>query len=73
MDIAKDFCRHSKLWLYCGAKVDFVDIDRQTYNLCPKALKAKLIQAKAQDRLPKIVAAVHYQWRTITMVSKAID
>jgi UDP-4-amino-4,6-dideoxy-N-acetyl-beta-L-altrosamine transaminase len=44
---------------YCGANVDFVDIDPQTYNLCPKALRAKLMQAKAAGRLPKIVVPVH--------------
>ncbi len=32
--------------LYCGAKVDLVDIDPQTYNLCPEALKKKLISSK---------------------------
>ena len=53
------FVASANCGLYCGAQVDFVDIDRQTYNLCPKALKAKLIQAKAQDRLPRMVAAVH--------------
>jgi UDP-4-amino-4,6-dideoxy-N-acetyl-beta-L-altrosamine transaminase len=45
--------------LYCGAKVDFVDIDPQTYNLCPKELAAKLEIAEREDRLPKIIVAVH--------------
>ena len=45
--------------LYCGAEVDFVDIDRQTYNLCPLALEQKLIEAEQQGRLPKVVVAVH--------------
>lgn len=45
--------------LYCGAQVSFVDIDPATYNLCPKALEAKLIVAKAEGRLPKIVVPVH--------------
>ncbi|WNK20115.1 UDP-4-amino-4,6-dideoxy-N-acetyl-beta-L-altrosamine transaminase [Halomonas piscis] len=44
---------------YCGAQVDFVDIDPHTYNLCPKALEAKLIQAEKEGRLPKVVVAVH--------------
>ena len=39
--------------LYCGAKVDFVDIDPVSYNLCPKALKKKLIQAEKLGQLPK--------------------
>ena len=45
--------------LYCGAQVDFVDIDPNTYNLCPQKLEAKLIQAKKAGRLPKIVVPVH--------------
>lgn len=45
--------------LYCGADVDFVDIDPQTYNLSVPALQAKLEQAEREGRLPKIVVAVH--------------
>lgn len=45
--------------LYCGAEVDFVDIDPRTYNLCPQALERKLIEAESQGRLPKIVVPVH--------------
>lgn len=45
--------------LYCGAKVDFVDVDATTGNMCPKALQAKLEVAKAQGCLPKVVIPVH--------------
>ena len=45
--------------LYCGAQVDFVDIDPRTYNLCPRALEHKLIEAKPAGRLPKVVVPVH--------------
>ena len=45
--------------LYCGAYVDFVDIDPKTYNLCPLALERKLIDAKRLGRLPKVVVPVH--------------
>ena len=45
--------------LYCGAKVDFVDIDPKTYNLSPEALEAKLIEAQKAGRLPKVVVPVH--------------
>lgn len=45
--------------LYCGAQVDFVDIDSRTYNLSPVALEEKLIEAERLGRLPKIVVAVH--------------
>ena len=46
--------------LYCGAQVDFVDIDPRTYNLCASALEAKLRQAEREGRLPKIVISVHF-------------
>ena len=45
---------------YCGAAVDFVDIDPDTYNLSPRALAAKLEVAAASGRLPKIVVPVHF-------------
>jgi UDP-4-amino-4,6-dideoxy-N-acetyl-beta-L-altrosamine transaminase len=45
--------------LYCGAQVDFVDIDPRTYNLCPIALRRKLEFAKRQGKLPKVVVPVH--------------
>jgi len=45
--------------LYCGADVDFVDIDPRTYNLCPKALEDKLKIAKEKNVLPKVVVPVH--------------
>ena len=44
---------------YCGSDVDFVDIDPRTYNLSPDRLAEKLKQAKATDRLPKVVIPVH--------------
>lgn len=44
---------------YCGAEVDFVDIDPETYNLSIQALKAKLIQAELAGKLPKVVIPVH--------------
>lgn len=45
--------------LYCGAQVDFVDIDPRTYNLCANALEAKLINAEKTGKLPKVLVAVH--------------
>ncbi len=45
--------------LYCGAQVDFVDIDPNTYNLCPQALRRKLEVAEGEGRLPKVLVAVH--------------
>ena len=45
--------------LYCGARIDFVDIDPYTYNLDPKKLKEKLKKAKEENCLPKILIVVH--------------
>lgn len=45
--------------LYCGATVDFVDIDPRTYNLSIQSLEHKLEAAKEQDKLPKVVIPVH--------------
>ena len=45
--------------LYCGAKVDFVDIDPRAYNLCPESLEEKLILAEREGRLPKVLIPVH--------------
>ncbi|MBT2772436.1 UDP-4-amino-4,6-dideoxy-N-acetyl-beta-L-altrosamine transaminase [Halomonas sp. ISL-60] len=53
------FVASANCGLYCGARIDFVDIDPKTYNLCPKALEAKLQEAKRNNRLPKVLMAVH--------------
>jgi UDP-4-amino-4,6-dideoxy-N-acetyl-beta-L-altrosamine transaminase len=46
--------------LYCGARVDFVDIDPATRNMSVQELTAKLVRAEAEGRLPKIVIPVHF-------------
>lgn len=53
------FVASANCGLYCGAKVDFVDIDPKTYNMCPEKLEQKLIHAKAEGKLPKVVVPVH--------------
>lgn len=53
--------------LYCGASVDFVDIDPLTYNLCPIALEAKLVKAESKGLLPKIVVPVHLAGQSCDM------
>ena len=53
------FVASANCGLYCDANIDFVDIDPQTYNLCPLALKAKLEQAELTNTLPKVLVAVH--------------
>lgn len=54
--------------LYCGAQVDFVDVDAATYNLDPVALERKLIQAEKVGRLPKILVPVHLCGQPCDMV-----
>lgn len=53
------FVASANCGLYCGAQVDFVDIDPHTYNLCPQALAHKLEQAEREGCLPKVVVPVH--------------
>ncbi|CBE68847.1 MAG: UDP-4-amino-4,6-dideoxy-N-acetyl-beta-L-altrosamine transaminase [Candidatus Methylomirabilis oxygeniifera] len=45
---------------YCGAEVDFVDIDPDTWNLSVPRLRKKLVKAKRDTRLPKVVVPVHF-------------
>lgn len=53
------FVASANCGLYCGAQVDFVDIDPRTYNLCPQALAIKLEDAQRNGTLPKVVVVVH--------------
>jgi UDP-4-amino-4,6-dideoxy-N-acetyl-beta-L-altrosamine transaminase len=52
---------------YCGANVDFVDIDPASYNLSVPALEEKLARARGAGRLPKVLVAVHYGGRSCDM------
>ena len=45
--------------LYCEAAIDFVDIDINTFNISIEKLEEKLIKAKAENKLPKILIPVH--------------
>lgn len=53
--------------LYCGADIDFVDIDPDTYNLSPVELEKKLKKAKQQNSLPKVVIPVHLAGQSCDM------
>ncbi|OWY14260.1 UDP-4-amino-4,6-dideoxy-N-acetyl-beta-L-altrosamine transaminase [Thioclava sp. JM3] len=53
------FVASANCGIYCGARVDFVDIDPKTYNLCPQSLEEKLHRAEKDGRLPKVVVPVH--------------
>ena len=54
------FVASSNCALYCGAKVDFVDIDLHTGNMCVDALRKKLVLAESINTLPKVVIPVHF-------------
>lgn len=53
--------------LYCGAQVDFVDIDPLTYNMSVSALEKKLLEAEHQGKLPKVVIPVHFSGQPCDM------
>lgn len=52
---------------YCGAKVDFVDIEPNSFNICPSALNQKLIDAELRGELPKILIVVHMAGQSAEM------
>lgn len=58
--VPNTFVASANCGVYCGANVDFVDIDPVTLNMSVKALEDKLEIAKAKNRLPKIVIPVHF-------------
>ena len=53
--------------LYCGATVDFVDIDAATYNMSVSVLEEKLEKAEKAGRLPKVVIPVHLAGQSCQM------
>lgn len=63
------FVASANCGLYCGAQVDFVDIDPSTYNLCAKELEKKLVLAEKSGQLPKIVVPVHFSGQPCDMAA----
>ena len=61
------FVASANCGLYCGAQVDFVDIDPRTYCLCANALEKKLKVAKEKNKLPKIIIPVHFAGQSCDM------
>jgi UDP-4-amino-4,6-dideoxy-N-acetyl-beta-L-altrosamine transaminase len=53
--------------LFCGAKISFVDIDLSTGNMCINSLEKKLIQAKKNKCLPKVIIPVHLAGQSCDM------
>jgi UDP-4-amino-4,6-dideoxy-N-acetyl-beta-L-altrosamine transaminase len=62
------FVASANCGIYCGANVDFVDIDPMTYNMSVEALSEKLLRAEKYGRLPKIVIPVHLAGQPCDMV-----
>ncbi|MGM9489815.1 UDP-4-amino-4,6-dideoxy-N-acetyl-beta-L-altrosamine transaminase [Ideonella sp. YS5] len=54
---------------YCGAEVDFVDVEPETGNMSAEALQEKLQQAAAAGRLPKVVVPVHFAGHSCDMAA----
>ena len=61
------FVASANCGLYCDAKIDFVDIDPKTHNLSVTELERKLIQAKQENKLPKVVIPVHFAGQSCNM------
>lgn len=57
--------------LYCGASIDFVDIDINTGNMCIDALTNKLAKAYKSNCLPKVIIPVHFAGQSCDMAQMA--
>jgi UDP-4-amino-4,6-dideoxy-N-acetyl-beta-L-altrosamine transaminase len=55
--------------LYCGAEIDFIDIDPKTYNICTQRLAEKLDIAQKNGKLPKVIIPVHLAGQACDMVT----
>jgi len=76
--VSNSFVASANCGKYCGALVDFVDIDKNTFNICCKDLHKKLIIAKKNKKLPKILVVVHLaglpaKMKTIKQLAKKFN
>ncbi len=69
--VPNTFVASANVGVYCGADVDFVDIDPATYCMCPQDLERKLTAADKAGRLPKVLIPVHFAGQSADM--KAIS
>ena len=58
--VPNSFVASANCGRYCGAEVDFVDIDSRSWNLSINKLEKKLKEAKKNNRLPKVIVTVHF-------------
>lgn len=63
--VPNSFVASANCGLYCGAKVDFVDINPISFNISLNALSDKLIKAKKTNSLPKIVVTVDFSGQPV--------
>ena len=52
---------------YCGAQIDFIDIDNDTFNISIDLLKQKLINAEKNNTIPKVIIVVHLAGQSCNM------
>ena len=64
---SNSFVASANCGVYCGAQIDFVDIDPKTYNMSASALAEKLACAEGAGRLPKVVIPVHFAGQSCDM------
>lgn len=69
--VPNTFVASANVGVYCGADVDFVDIDPETYVMSVQNLESKLVEAEAAGRLPKIVMPVHFAGQSADMAAIA--
>lgn len=67
--VPNTFVASANCILYCGAEVDFVDIDPATRNMSVVALEAKLEKAKRDNKLPRVVIPVHFAGHSCDMAA----
>jgi UDP-4-amino-4,6-dideoxy-N-acetyl-beta-L-altrosamine transaminase len=66
--VPNTFVASANCGLYCGARVDFVDIDPHTYNLSIDALEHKLARAERSGDLPDVLVPVHLAGQSCDML-----
>ncbi|TPV61977.1 UDP-4-amino-4,6-dideoxy-N-acetyl-beta-L-altrosamine transaminase [Aestuariibacter sp. GS-14] len=69
--VPNSFAASANCARYCGAEIDFVDIDPVTRNICVNALIDKLHLAVAQQRIPKVLIVVHFAGSSCDMAAIA--
>jgi UDP-4-amino-4,6-dideoxy-N-acetyl-beta-L-altrosamine transaminase len=65
--VPNTFVASANVGVYCGADVDFVDIDPETYCMSVEALEEKLRFAEVTGKLPKILIPVHFAGQSCDM------